>query len=53
MYYYGNGYAYSGTGQPYYGGYNNGVGGWWSVILVVFLLLIVLGAIWCRPIGGY
>lgn len=51
MYYYGNGYAYQGTQQPYYSPAQNG-GGWWSVILVVFLLLIVLGAIWCRPMGG-
>ena len=51
MYYYGNGYAYQGMQQPYYG-YNNNTGSWWSVILVVFLLLIVLGAIWCRPMGG-
>ncbi len=53
MYYYGNGYAYQGVQQPYYPYSQGGYGGWWAVILVVFLLLIVLGAIWCRPMGGF
>ena len=53
MYYYGNGYAYQGAQQGYYPYAQGGYGGWWAIILVVFIILIVLGALWCRSMGGY
>ena len=54
MYYYGNGYNYTGAGPtnygtpyyyPPYGGYNQ-TGGAWAFALVIFRLLIVVGC-WC------
>ena len=58
MYYYGNGYNYTGAGPtsygtpyyPPYGGYN-GTGGAWAFALVIFILLIIVGC-WCSRNNG-
>ena len=60
MYYYGNGYNYTGAGpatygSPYYyppyGGNYGGTGGAWAFALVIFILLIIVGC-WCSR-GNY
>jgi hypothetical protein len=60
MYYYGNGYNYTGTGPtnygtpyyyPPYNGNYGGVGGAWAFALVIFILLIIVGC-WCGR-GNY
>ena len=61
MYYYGNGYNYTGAGPtnygtpyyPPYGGYGgyNGTSGAWAFALVIFILLIIVGC-WCSRNNG-